>query len=54
VLDSIPGRAKLLTRIAELGGSLSTEVSNVQKLPGDLYIHLRSLEGENVAKLLLA
>ncbi len=51
VLSRIPGRQQLLARIRELDQSAPSQVSNVHRLPGDLYFYQKLLAGENVSKL---
>jgi len=51
VLGSIPGREKLLARIRELDQSAPAQISDVRRLPGDLYFYQKLLAGEDVAKL---
>ena len=50
-LASIPGRDKLLARIRELDTSAPVRVTDVQRLPGDLYFYQKLLPGESVPKL---
>ena len=50
-LAGIPGRAKLLARIRELGQS--TPGVWARRLPGDLYLILKALPNENVSKIYL-
>lgn len=50
-LDSIPGREKLLVRIQQLSKSRAAEVSNVRRVPGDVYFYEKRLAGEVVASL---
>ncbi|HYL61640.1 MAG TPA: prolyl oligopeptidase family serine peptidase [Candidatus Methylomirabilis sp.] len=50
-LASIPGRDKLLARIKELDQSVPVTVSDVQRLPGDLYFYRKVLSGDNIPKL---
>jgi len=49
VLAAIPGRDQLLARIRELDQSVPQV--QAQRLPGDLYLCLKLLTGEDVAKL---
>jgi prolyl oligopeptidase len=51
VLARIPGRQQLLARIRELDQSASAQVSNVLRLPGDVYFYQKLLAGQDVAKL---
>ena len=51
VLATIPGRLKLLARIRELDQSAPAQVSNVQRLPGDLYFYQKLIAGQDVSKL---
>jgi prolyl oligopeptidase len=50
-LASIPGRDKLLARIRELFRSAPAKVTDVQRLPGDLYFYQELLAGESAFKL---
>lgn len=50
-LARIPGRKQLLARIQELDRSV--QKVEAARLPGDLYLILKQLPGENVAKLYL-
>jgi prolyl oligopeptidase len=50
-LANIPGRDKLLARIKELSNSAPVVVSDVQRLPGDLYFYRKVLAGDNIPKL---
>jgi prolyl oligopeptidase len=52
-LASIPGRDKLLARIRELATSDPAMITDVQRLPGDLYFYQKVLPGEGVGKLYL-
>ncbi|HXJ95654.1 MAG TPA: prolyl oligopeptidase family serine peptidase, partial [Terriglobia bacterium] len=51
VLAGIPGRGQLLARIRELDQSAPAQVSDVRRLPGDVYFYQKLLAGENVGKL---
>ncbi len=51
VLDRIPSRQQLLARIREL--DQSAPLMRARRLPGDLYVILKQLPGEDVAKLYL-
>ena len=51
VLARIPGRQKLLARIVELDESTSANVTNVHRLPGDLYFYKKRLPTESLSKL---
>jgi prolyl oligopeptidase len=50
-LAGIPGRDKLLARLRELSMSVPAQVTDVQRLPGDLYFYQKLLAGERVPKL---
>lgn len=47
VLDAIPGRARLLARIAELEGGDQPRIGSVKRLPGDLYFYEERTAGAN-------
>lgn len=51
LLDALPGRAKLLARIAELEASVPSRVTNVKRLPGDLYFYEKREASANQFKL---
>jgi prolyl oligopeptidase len=51
VLARVPGRLQLLARIRELDQSAPARVSDVRRLPGDLYFYQKLVAGEDVAKL---
>jgi prolyl oligopeptidase len=51
LLDAIPGRARLLARIAELEASVQARVSNVRRLPGDVYFYEKRGASDNQFKL---
>jgi prolyl oligopeptidase len=51
VLTRIPGREKLLARISELNQSAPAQVSEVHRLPGDLYFYKKLLVSEDTWKL---
>ena len=51
VLDSIPGRARLLARIEELEASVQARVSSVRRLPGELYFYEKRGASDNQFKL---
>jgi prolyl oligopeptidase len=51
VLDRIPGRAELLSRVKMLDESASARVTDVQRLPGERYFYLKRLPTDDVAKL---
>ena len=51
VLDAIAGRAKLLSRIAELEASVQARVSKVQRLPGDVYFYEKRGASDNQFKV---
>jgi prolyl oligopeptidase len=51
VLDRIPGRAGLLSRIKLLDESTPARVSDLRRLPGERYFYLKRLATEDVAKL---
>jgi prolyl oligopeptidase len=53
VLAKIPGRERLLARIRELDQSAPAQVSNVRRLPGDIYFYLKLVAGEEASKLYL-
>lgn len=50
-LDAIPGRAKLLSRIAELEASVDSRVTSVRRLPGELYFYENRGAKDNQFKL---
>lgn len=52
-LDAIPGRAKLLARIAELEASVESRVASVRRLPGELYFYEKRGAKDNQFKLFL-
>jgi prolyl oligopeptidase len=51
VLGRIPGRQALLARIKTLDESAPARVSDVRRLPGDLFFYQKRLASENVPKL---
>jgi len=51
VLDSLPGRQKLLQRIIELDESTKSDVGSVLRLPGGVYLYTKLLAGEDTYKL---
>ena len=51
VLTQIPGRAKMLDRLRELGRSAPAFVSDVRRMPNELYFYLKLTIGEDLAKL---
>lgn len=51
VLDSLPGREKLLKRIAELDQSAAGDIGKVRRLPDDVYLYTKQLPGEETYKL---
>ena len=51
VFDTIPGRAPLLARIAELEASVQARVNTVRRLPRDLYFYEQRGATENQFKL---
>jgi prolyl oligopeptidase len=51
VLDSIPGRAPLLARIAELEASVQARVTSVRRLPGGLVFYEKRGANDNQFKL---
>jgi prolyl oligopeptidase len=51
VLESLPGRQKLLKRIIELDESTKADVGSVRWLPGDVYLYTKLLAGEDTPKL---
>lgn len=51
VLQSLPGRQKLLQRIIELDESKKSDVGSVRWLPGDVYLYTKLLAGEDTYKL---
>ncbi|HEY9066603.1 MAG TPA: prolyl oligopeptidase family serine peptidase [Burkholderiaceae bacterium] len=53
VLDALPGRTKLLARIAELEASVQARVVNVKRLPGDLYFYEKRGANDNQYKLFM-
>ena len=50
-LASIPGHDKLLARMRELRMSAPARVTDVQRLPGDLYFYQELLAGQQIPKL---
>ncbi len=54
VLATIPGREKLLARIAELNQSAPALVSSVHRLQGDLHFYLKLRSTEDVPAVLRA
>jgi prolyl oligopeptidase len=53
VLARIPGRQKLLARMVALDESTSADVTEVHRLPGDLYLYKKRLAKESLPKLYL-
>ena len=52
VLKQIPGRPKIRERLRELDQSVPHQVSNVRRLPGDLYFDQKLVVGkDDVPKL---
>ncbi|MGH8127748.1 MAG: prolyl oligopeptidase family serine peptidase [Gammaproteobacteria bacterium] len=51
VLDAIPGRKQLLADIEKYDNSDTAEVSNVVRLPGEVYFYEKTLPGQEVARL---
>jgi prolyl oligopeptidase len=51
LLSRMPARKELLARIKELDESAAARVSDVRRLPGDLYFYLKRLASEDVSKL---
>jgi prolyl oligopeptidase len=51
VLARIPSRQQLLARIRQFDQSAPAQVSDVRRLPGDVYFYQKLLAGENVGKL---
>jgi prolyl oligopeptidase len=51
VLGRIPGRESLLARIRVLDESAPARVSDVRRLPGDVFFYQKRLASENVPKL---
>lgn len=51
VLDSLPGRRAVLARFSALDQSAPVRVRDVRRFPGDRYFYLKTLAGENTAKL---
>lgn len=51
VLDSLPGRQKLLKRITELDESAASDILRVRRLPGDLYLYTKLVAGQDTYKL---
>lgn len=51
VLDRIPGRAALLARIKTLDESATARVTDLRRLPGDLYFYQKRLATEDVPKI---
>jgi prolyl oligopeptidase len=51
VLDAIPGRKKLFTRIAELEASVQQRVTDVTRLPGEVYFYEKRGADDNQFKL---
>ena len=50
-LDAIPARATLLARIAELEASVQSRVSDVQRLPGDIWFYEKRGATDNQFKV---
>src|ERR1700730_13576500 len=50
-LARIPGRHKLLARLRELEKSAPARISQVRRLPGDVYFYLKVVSGEEFEKL---
>ena len=50
-LERLPARRLLLERVIALGGSASARVGDVRRLPGGRHFYLKTLAGENTAKL---
>src|SRR5262249_49682304 len=53
LLNRLPARADLLTRIAALDESTSADFPAVQRLPGDIYLYSKTLAGDATPKLYL-
>jgi prolyl oligopeptidase len=53
MLASLPGRKKLLSRIAELDESTAADIGRVRPLPGGEYLYTRLAAGEDTYKLYL-
>lgn len=51
VLASIPGQPALVAEVLSLSNSAPARVSDVQRLPGEVYFYMKRAAGENVAKL---
>jgi prolyl oligopeptidase len=51
VLESLPGRQKLLQRIIGLDESTKSDVGRVLRLPGDVYLYTKLFAGEDTYKL---
>lgn len=51
LLDAIPARARLLTRIEELEASVQARVNTVRRLPGDLWFYEKRGASDNQFKL---
>ena len=51
VLDSLPGRQKLLKRITELDESAGSDIFRVRHLPGDMYLYSKLVAGQDTYKL---
>jgi len=51
VLESLPGRQKLLQRIIELDESTKSDVGRVLRLPGNVYLYTKLFAGEDTYKL---
>jgi prolyl oligopeptidase len=51
LLDSLPGRLKLLARIGELEASVQSRVVNVKRLPNDVYFYEKRGANDNQFKL---
>jgi prolyl oligopeptidase len=50
-LDSLPGRADLLAEIQKYGNASPATISSVTRLAGERYFYLKTLAGQNLAKL---
>jgi prolyl oligopeptidase len=51
VLGRLPGKVKLLKRIAELDHSTAGDIGRVRRLPGNVYLYTKLLPGEETYKL---
>jgi len=51
VLSRIPGRARMLERLKEFEQTAPADVSDVRRLPGDLFFYQKRVSGEDLAKL---